>query len=160
MFGFFFGAACLIGLAAVARHGHHGHHRGCGGRFGHHFGHHGFGRHGFGRGFLLRRMMDRLETTPGQEKVIRDALHDLQDEAWNLRGEARGSRRDIAQALRGPEIDRAQVDRVFEKHDELIEKLRAALLTAVEKVHGTLDERQRRQLSDMIERGPFGCAGC
>lgn len=158
MFGFFFGAACLIGLAAVARHGRHGHfgyHRGCGGHFGHHH-----GRHGFGRGLLLRRMMDRLETTPGQEKVIRDALHDLQDEAWNLRGEARGTRRDIAQALRGPELDRALIDRVFEKHDELIEKLRAALLAAVEKVHGTLDERQRRQLADMVERGPFGCAGC
>jgi hypothetical protein len=27
-------------------------------------------------------------------------------------------------------------------------------------VHGTLDERQRKQLADMIESGPWGYAGC
>ena len=149
MFGFFIGAACLVGLAAVARSRHH-HHYGFG---------HGY-RRGFGGRFFFRRLLERLDTTPGQEKVIREAIHDLREEASSLRGEVRGTRGEIAQALRAPELDRVLLDRVFAKHDELIEKLRASLLTSADKVHSTLDEQQRKRLADMIESGPWGLAGC
>jgi len=33
-------------------------------------------------------------------------------------------------------------------------------LNTADKVHGTLDERQRKELADMIEAGPWGYAGC
>ena len=159
MFGFFIGTACLIGFAALARRGHHWrHHHGYG--HGCHGG--GFGRHGrgFGPRFWLHRILDRLDTTPGQEKVIREALSDLKEEAWGLRSEVRGTRRDVAAAIRAPELDKAQLDRVFEKHDEVIEKLRASGVSTVEKIHATLDERQRKQLADLIESGPWGMAHC
>jgi hypothetical protein len=155
MFGFFIGTACLIGLAALARRGRH-----------HHFyGHGGWHGHGGWRGrrmggHFLNRILGRLDTTPGQEKVIREAISDFKEEAWDLRGEVRGTRRDLAEAVRAPELDKALVDRVFAKHDEVIEKLRASLLRTAEQVHGTLDERQRKQLADMIESGPWGYAGC
>jgi len=154
MFGFFIGTACLIGFAALARRGHR-----------HHFyGHHGWhggchGRRGM-RGHFIHRILGRLETTPGQEKVIREAISDLKEEAWGLRGEVRGTRSEVAQAIRAPELDKALIERVFAKHDEVIAKLRASLLRTAEQVHGTLDERQRKQLADMIESGPWGYAGC
>ncbi|HYQ15709.1 MAG TPA: periplasmic heavy metal sensor [Polyangiaceae bacterium] len=152
MFGFFIGAACLVGFAAVARgrHRHHGH----GGW------HHGRGHRGFGKRFFFRRILERLDTTPGQEKVIREAINDLQEEAYSLRSEVRGTRGEIAEALRAPELDKALLDRVFAKHDEVIEKLRASLLSSADRVHSTLDEQQRKQLADMIEKGPWGYAGC
>jgi hypothetical protein len=146
MLGFFIGAACLVGLVAVARRGRR-----------HHFGH---GRRGFGGRYLFRRVLDRLDTTPGQEKVIRTALHDLTEEARTLRSEVRGTRMELAAALRAPELDKLALDGVFAKHDELIERLRASALRSVEQVHGTLDERQRKQLADMIEAGPWGYATC
>jgi hypothetical protein len=150
MFGFFIGAACLIGLVAVARRGR-----------GHFYGHHG-GWHGrrHGARYFFHRVLDRLDTTPGQEKVIRSAIHDLSEEAWGLRSEVRATRGEIAAALREPELDRTRLDGVFAKHDELIERLRASFLRSAEQVHGTLDERQRKQLADMIESGPWGYAGC
>jgi len=154
MFGFFIGTACLIGFAALARRGHR-----------HHFyGHHGWhggchGRRGM-RGHFVHRILGRLETTPGQEKVIREAISDLKEEAWGLRGEVRGTRSEVAQAIRAPELDKALIERVFAKHDEVIAKLRASLLRTAEQIHGTLDERQRKQLADMIESGPWGYAGC
>lgn len=155
MFGFFIGTACLIGFAALARRGRRHHFYGFGhGHGGCHGGHRGL------RGHLLHRVLTRLDTTPGQEKVIREAMSDLKDEAWNLRSELRGTKTEIAQAIRAPELDRALVDRVFAKQDEVIEKLRAMLLTRAEQIHGTLDERQRKQLADMIESGPWGYAGC
>lgn len=145
MFGFFIGTACLIGLVAVARRGH---------RYPHHHGHR------FGGRFIMHRILDRLDTTPGQEKVIREAIHDLKEEAWSLRREVRGTRSELADALRAPELDKAVLDRVFTKHDEVLEKLRASFVGTADKVHATLDERQRKQLADMIESGPWGYAGC
>jgi Spy/CpxP family protein refolding chaperone len=150
MFGFFIGAACLIGFAAVARRGRH-----------HHFGHHGWhGRRGFGKRFFLHRVLGRLDTTPGQEKVIREAIHDFREDVFSLRGELRSTRRDLAQALRSPELDKAGLDRIFAKHDDVIEKLRASVVETAEKVHTTLDSQQRERLADMIEDGPFAYAGC
>ena len=111
-------------------------------------------------GRFFHRILERLETTPGQEKVIREAISDLKEEAWSLRSEVRGTRSELAQAIRAPELDKALIDRVFAKHDEVIEKLRASFLRTAEQVHGTLDERQRKQLADMIESGPWGYAGC
>lgn len=152
MFGFFIGAACLVGLAVVARRGHHyGHgyrHGGC----------HPMGR-GLGGRFFFRRVLERLDTTPGQEKLIREAVSDLKAEAWDLRAEVRATRADLAQAFRAPELDAALLDRVFGKHDEVIAKLRASMRKAADKMHGTLDEHQRKQLADMIESGPWGFAG-
>ena len=147
MFGFFIGTACLIGLFALARHGR----RRYWGRHGHH------GGYGHGR-YFFHRVLDRLDTTPGQEKVIRTALNDLKQEAYNLRSEVKTTRSEIAAALRASELDKAGLDRVFAKHDEVIEKLRASLVHAADQVHGTLDEQQRRKLADMIESGPFGYA--
>jgi Spy/CpxP family protein refolding chaperone len=159
MLGFFIGAACLVGLASVARRHHH-YYAGCHDGFHHGGFHHGGWRRGFGPRFLLRRFLERLDTTPGQEKVIREAIHDLREEAAGLRREVRGTRNDIAEALRAPELDKAQLDRVFAKHDELIEKLRASLVSSADRVHSTLDEEQRKRLADMIESGPWGLAGC
>lgn len=150
MFGFFIGTACLIGFAALARRGHRHHFRGPGGWPG----------RGRGGRFIFHRILDRLDTTPGQEKVIREAISDFKAEAWGLRGEVRDTRRDIATAIRAPELDKTLIDGVFAKHDEVIEKLRASMLRTTEQVHGTLDERQRKQLADMIESGPWGYAGC
>jgi Spy/CpxP family protein refolding chaperone len=152
MFGFFVGTACLLGFTALARRGHRHHFYGHGGCHG--------GHRGRGGRFFFHRALQRLDTTPGQEKVIREAISDLKEEVWNLKSEVRGTRSELAQAIRAPELDKAVVDRVFAKHDEVIEKLRASFLRSAEQVHGTLDERQRKQLADMIESGPWGYAGC
>lgn len=139
----------MIGLVVVSRRGR-----------GHHFGHHGHRGRWSGR-YFFHRVLDRLDTTPGQEKVIRSALHDLKQQAWDLRSEVKQTRSEIAAALRTPELDKALLDRVFAKHDEVIEKLRASTLHAAEQVHGTLDEQQRRKLADLIESGPgWGHAAC
>src|SRR5882724_6636142 len=96
MFGFLFGTACLLGLTATfaRRHHHHGWQGGhdCGGPA------RGF-RSGRGR-FVLNRLLDRLDTTPGQEKVIREAVYTLLDEVHDAKREFRGTRADVAQVVR------------------------------------------------------------
>lgn len=148
MFGFLFGTACLLGLTATfARHRHRGHH--CSG------GYRGRGfRSGRGR-FVLNRLLDRLDTTPGQEKVIREAVDTLMDDVRDARSELHATRADVARAIRGESLDRGAIDDVFERHDRVIERVRQNALDSFSKVHETLDERQRRTLAELIEAGPF-----
>lgn len=146
MFGFLFGTACLLGLTATFAGRHHGHG---------HCGHRSGFRGGRGR-FILNRLLDRLDTTPGQEKVIREAIDSLQDELDDAKRELRGSRADIAQVIRGESLDRAQVEGIFTRHDVVIDRVRRNALEAFGRVHETLDERQRKILADLVESGPFG----
>jgi Spy/CpxP family protein refolding chaperone len=146
MFGFLFGTACLLGLTASFAGRHHGY-----GHCGHHRGFRG------GRGrFMLNRLLDRLDTTPGQEKVIREAVDSVLDEMHDARREFRGSRADVAQIIRGERLDSAQAEAIFTRHDVLIDRVRRNALEAFARVHETLDERQRKILADLVESGPFG----
>jgi len=148
MFGFLFGTACLLGLTATfARHHHERHY--CAG------GHRGRGFR-FGRGrFILNRLLDRLDTTPGQEKVIREAVDTLFDDVRDARSELHATRADVAQAIRGETLDRGAIDGLFERQDRVIDRVRQNALDSFSKVHETLDERQRRILAELIEAGPF-----
>jgi len=104
---------------------------------------------------VLNRLLDRLDTTPGQEKVIREAVDTLLDDVQDARKELHATRADVAQAVRGETLDRGAVDGVFERHDRVIERVRQNALDSFGKVHETLDERQRRILAELIEAGPF-----
>jgi Spy/CpxP family protein refolding chaperone len=149
MFGFLFGAACLLGLTATVARGHHGHHQ-CGG---------GQRARGFRRGrgrYFLNYLLDRLDTTPGQEKVVREAIDALVDDIHDARRDFRGTRGDVAEAIRAALFDRARLEAVFDRHDQVIDRVRQRGLDAFSRIHETLDERQRKILSEIVESGPFG----
>jgi hypothetical protein len=179
MLGFLIGAVCLVGLIKTIRGGRRygwggggwGGPRfgGCGyggGRCGH--GHHGgYGyRGGYdddapfgGRGgprIFLRMLFERLDTTPGQEKVIKSALEDLWQAKGELREELKQMRNDVARAVRGEVLDEAALNEAHSRQDAVIAKLRERVTQAMRTIHEALDERQRGQVADMLERGPFG----
>ena len=147
MFGILFGTLCLVGLFVVLRRGRHH-------RF-HYFAH---GRHrSFGPRAAVNAVLDRLDTAPGQEKVILGAVDAFIERARVSGREIRGTRKDLADALRGEALDEARLEQVFGRHDAAIADVRAAGVDAVRKVHGALDERQRKILSDLVDSGmPFG----
>jgi len=105
---------------------------------------------------FLRMLFQRLETTPGQEKVIVAAFEEMREAAGKARGEARSSRADLAKAMRSPAVDEVLFGEMFARHDAALEALRKAGIGAIAKVHDALDERQRARLADMIEAGPGG----
>lgn len=140
MFGFIIGTACLIGLTVMLVRGPrprwHGGFRG--------------GRHHF-----VGAVLDRLETTPGQEKAIRSAVDEFSDAAAGARRELRASREDVARAVRSEALDSRSLEDAFRRHDGSIGELRNAFVAALSKIHETLDERQKKTLADMIESGPW-----
>ena len=143
MFGFLFGTACLIGLVMVARRGHRP------------FGFHRYHRHHRSRG--LHHVLAHLDTAPGQEKVIFAAARELEDRARESGKAFYDTRRELADVIRGDHLDEGKLEETFRKHDATLTELRGAFVDAVRKIHETLDERQRKVLSDLIESGPrFG----
>jgi hypothetical protein len=188
MFGFFIGTACLIGLVYTLRrgacHGGSGYRSyarfggcgsydaGCGswnnhdveGERGGPFRSHGRGSWNHGAPpmafFFLRRVFQALDTTPGQEKVIRSAVEELLEVTRKHRGELQKTREDIARAMRSPSFDETVMGELFARHDASLDALRKAGVGALAKVHEALDEEQRKRLADMIERaGGFGWRG-
>jgi Spy/CpxP family protein refolding chaperone len=135
-------------------HGWGGHHRG---PFGHGpgFGGRGFWQAGGPRAFFLRTLFERLDATPGQEKVILAAIEELRAAAAAHHGELEQSRKDLAKAIKSPGFDEAHLGELFARHDAAIEAMRRAFVGSMAKVHEVLDERQRGALAEVVEEGPF-----
>jgi hypothetical protein len=145
MFGFLIGTASLVGLVWVLSHGH--------------------GRHGYGHAHCWHRrgphhlygVLARLDTTPGQEKVIRSAVDDFIDSLRERARLLRQSAEDIGRAVRTEKLDEALLDDVFARHDQVLVELRRDAVAALGRVHETLDEGQRRKLARLIEsHGGYG----
>ena len=98
-------------------------------------------------------MFSRLDTTPGQEKVIREVMNELRDEGRDLRGEFRKARGDLAGALRSEGVDETALGEAFARHDDALLRMRKGVVGALAKLHEALDERQRRMLADWLESG-------
>ncbi|QRN94606.1 periplasmic heavy metal sensor [Archangium violaceum] len=138
MFGFVFGTACLAGLFYTLRGNR---------RWGHRHG----GRWSW-RG-RMRWLFERLDTSPGQEKVIVQAADDLTEAFEKMRDEMSATRAAVARSLRGEAFDSSSLRELDAKHDELIDNLRKTLRTSLSKIHEALDAKQRRELADLLEHG-------
>jgi hypothetical protein len=150
MLGFVIGAVCAVALFRGLHRARRFHGRyGCGG-----YGHYGYGPTRFsGRRWFMRSLFERLETTPGQEKAVVDALDELTENRKVVRDEWGQARADLARALRGGIIDDSTLDDTFARHDRLVAQLRVSFVEALKKVTEVLDERQRRLLADRLEGG-------
>jgi Spy/CpxP family protein refolding chaperone len=145
MLGFILGTVCLIGLVKVLRRGRgwHGHSR-----------HGGYGLRGYSgaRRWFLRSIFERLETTPGQEKAIVEALDELRDNRHLVRDEAEQTRADLARVISSGLVDDGSLEETFARHDRLLAQLRVSLVEALRKATEALDERQRKQVADRLAR--------
>ena len=158
MFGFIVGTLCLIGLVKVLRrshgygcggYGHHGQWHGCGPGFGSG----GHGTHGMGRRWALRWLFERLETMPGQERAILQALDRLTENRALFRDELRQSRADVARAIEGGLIEDGTLEETFARHDRLVAQVRVSIVEALKQITEVLDERQRKELAAILGRG-------
>ena len=111
---------------------------------------------GFGPRFFLRSIFERLDTTPGQEKVIVQAVDELKGAFGGAKEKLKETRADFARVFRGEVVDEAALSDIFVKHDTLISETRRNAVEAVRKAHEALSEAQRGQVADFIERGRGG----
>jgi hypothetical protein len=101
----------------------------------------------------MRHVFERLDTSPGQEKILVQAAEDVSQAAEKLRGLWGDTRSAWAQSLRGEAFDGATLREQDAKQDALIDELRKTIHASLAKVHEALDPRQRLELADLLERG-------
>jgi hypothetical protein len=105
----------------------------------------------------LRSLFGRLETTPSQEKVIKEAINELRTTADRVRGDVKAARPEVANAIRAESFDETLFGEISHKIDEAAVAMRRAAIDAFAKVHAVLDDRQRKMLAEIVESGPrFG----
>ena len=168
MFGCIFGALCLVGLIAMLRRHHHGPWGGrCGGgRWGRGpgggwddgpgmgGGPWGGGRGGFVRSQILRQVSMRLRATPGQERVIAEAVDEVLQAGRSAHEAMRAGKKDIAEVFSGPAFDESLLGDVFSRQDDAIRNVRLAATGALARVHEVLEPEQRERLAELLARGP------
>ncbi len=141
-----------LGFFAARRH----HRRRWGGWHGHHHGHHGHHHRG-GAYFVMRT----LDTSPGQEKAIREEVDALRDRARLAKDELHAARADLAEVVRDEAFDRARFEAALGRVDAAWATMKSQLGDSVGRVHATLDARQRDRLADLLATrrgrsfGPF-----
>jgi hypothetical protein len=163
MLGFIIGAACMVGVARMLRRrawhgrfGYGGYAHGCAPSMG--MGPRGIGRQGPrspGGRWVLRSLFERLETTPGQERVILAAFDELRENRKALRDEAKQTRVDLAHAVEGGLIEDATLEESYARHDRMLAQLRVGFTEVLKKVVEVLDEPQRKELASLLEGGFF-----
>ncbi len=148
----------ILGLAAMRRahhrcYGYHGY--GWYGPYddGHHFegrGFHGRRRH---KRMMLHALLARIDASPAQERAIIGEVEKLQDRVRAAKAGLQDARGDLAAALRGPVLDDAALGAVLGRVDVATGEARSAVVDALRGIHGVLDDKQRAQVADLVDRG-------
>ena len=121
-------------------HGHHGHHGGW-----HRGG--GFARRGLYMGLA------HIDASPAQERAIIGEVEKLRERVRAAKGNVKEARGDLAAAVRGLVLDDAALGAVLGRVDGATGEARAAVLEALRNIHGVLDDKQREQVADLLDKG-------
>ena len=130
------------------RPGHgHGH--------GEHFGGHDepFGGGPFGVRRPLRFLANKLELSETQVEELARILNELKTERAQGEVDHQRTIAAFADAIEGAAFDETRAAEGGQKRVESAERLRAAVLRALGRIHATLDEAQRKKLSYLIRTG-------
>jgi uncharacterized membrane protein len=149
MFGFLVGSFSLAGLIWVLRHRDLGR-----------------GRHPFRRERrLLNWVFGALDTSPGQERTIRSAVRDLEQDVREMRQELRGVPAELGDALKPDVFDEAALAATLDRTRATLDSVQAKVAATFRSVHETLDPEQRTRLAALLRQrrgfrhgGPYRCA--
>ena len=104
------------------------------------------------RRWFVRRLAAKLDATPAQTKLLREAFEEVWGEARTAKAEWRRTRDDIMNALRSNEFDAELFSATFARQDAVIGDVRRVFVESVAKVHATLDAEQRHRLARHLAR--------
>jgi uncharacterized membrane protein len=159
----------VLGLFAMRRaHRRCRAYHGWGGWHGHHGYDGGYGGHGpwappwAGRGrrsWMVHAALARLDATPAQERAIVGEIDRLKDRVRAVKSNLKDARGDLAAAVRGPALDDAALGAVLGRADTAHAEIRTAVIDALRGIHGVLDDKQRAELADLLDRGGWWRGG-
>jgi uncharacterized membrane protein len=103
--------------------------------------------------------LSHLDASPAQERAIIAEVDKLKERLRGAKSNLKDGRVDLAAAVRGPVLDDAALGAVLGRVDNATGEARAATLDAIRNIHAVLDDKQREQLADILDRGFWGWRG-
>lgn len=100
--------------------------------------------------FLRREAARRLNLDDHQQDVVEVAAKQADKAIKGFVEILDDSRDELADAVKGEDLDQARLDAVFEKWDESMVEARKDLVDALRRAHAALEPEQRRRLSEWI----------
>ena len=100
---------------------------------------------------MMYRVLDRLDTSPGQDKAILGAIDDLRDSAVSARRDLPDLKKQVAEALRAETFDEHAFQAIFDEPLGRLNKLRDELTRTAATIHETLTPKQRDRLYDLVQ---------
>lgn len=104
---------------------------------------------------LTRRLIDELDATPEQERVISTELARLEQRLRDLRLGLSDLTADLALAFGSAELDEAALAGPGARIDAAALEARTALLEALRAIHAVLEPAQRAHLVHLWASGPW-----
>lgn len=114
-------------------------------------------RHGgrFGRPRrAMRWLFRRLDTSPAQERVIREAFGEVRASRTELRDAGRAVLETLSSSFATEGFDAATARAALSTGTPGLEATRSRIEEALAKVHAVLTDEQRKQVADILARGP------
>jgi uncharacterized membrane protein len=96
-------------------------------------------------------LLQRLDTSPGQEKAIRAAVFELYDQLGKLRPNLRSLRSNLASAFSKDGFGPADVAAVFNEREADLGEAQGAFALALSRIHEALDPDQRQKLARYLD---------
>lgn len=117
---------------------------------------HGHHHHHARERWIMHAALARLDATPAQERAIVGEVERLKERVHTARASLKDVRGDLGAALRGPVLDDAALGAVLGRVDAATGEVRTAAIDALRGIHALLDDRQRAQLGDFLDRSGGG----
>jgi len=117
---------------------------------------------GAGRGWMARRLLRRLEATPGQERLFLEEIESLRAVLRETRQGLFASREELARALEAEAVDPTVLEALGARELARVDAVRRRASDALARFHASLDARQRQVLAELVRsRGrPSPRAAC
>jgi hypothetical protein len=101
----------------------------------------------------LHALFSRIDASPAQERAIVAEVDKLKDRVAGAKANLGDARGDLAAAVRGAVLDDAALGAMLGRVDAATGEARSAVIDALRGIHGVLDDKQRGQLADFLDRG-------
>ncbi len=101
----------------------------------------------------MHAALARLDATPAQERAIVAEIDRLVDRVHTAKSGLKDARGDLAAAVRGAALDDAALGGALGRADTATAEVRRAAIDALRAIHAVLDDKQRAQLADLLDRG-------
>ncbi len=112
------------------------------------------------RGWMLRRALRRIGTTPTQEEALLAEIDAVREAMRSVREGLLASRDELAAALEAERLDPAALDALWARQLERAGAVTARAAAALARFHASLDPTQRRRLSELVRAGGAAHGRC